>query len=183
MALREVILTVLTRGKMTGYEITRDFDQVLAHFWRASHQQVYRELARLDEDGFVTHEVVPQPGKPDKKVYGITRSGREELKRWVGAPTEPPRLQSDILVKLLASHAVDDKVFRLEIERLQGEAEGLLKRYLGMRKQCFAAAQKPDAEYERVMDLALRRGLLLFQAQVQWLEEVRAYLTDGSLKK
>jgi PadR family transcriptional regulator AphA len=47
MALREVILTVLARGEMTGYEITKDFEVVYVHFWRASHQQVYRELARL----------------------------------------------------------------------------------------------------------------------------------------
>ena len=46
MALREVILTVLARGTMTGYQITKDFEAVYAHFWRASHQQVYRELAR-----------------------------------------------------------------------------------------------------------------------------------------
>ena len=58
MALREVILTVLARGEMTGYEITKDFEAVYVHFWRASHQQVYRELARLNKDSRVTVKVV-----------------------------------------------------------------------------------------------------------------------------
>src|SRR6202012_4881977 len=60
MALREVILTVLARGEMTDYEITKDFEAVYVHFWRASHQQVYRELARLHKDGQVTVKVVAQ---------------------------------------------------------------------------------------------------------------------------
>ena len=76
MALREVILTVLARHRMTGYEIARNFDQTLSWFWRASHQQIYRELARLDREGCVSFRVVPQQGKPDRKLYGITRRGR-----------------------------------------------------------------------------------------------------------
>src|ERR1700733_9633822 len=68
MALREVILTVLARGEMTGYEITKDFEAVYVHFWRASHQQVYRELARLNKDGRVTLRQVAQERRPDKKV-------------------------------------------------------------------------------------------------------------------
>ncbi len=86
MALREVILTVLARGEMTGYEITKDFEAVYVHFWRASHQQVYRELARLNKDGRVTLKVVAQGGRPDKKVYAITKRGLEELKRWIWNP-------------------------------------------------------------------------------------------------
>lgn len=111
MALREVILTVLARGEMTGYEITKDFEAVYVHFWRASHQQVYRELARLNKDGRVTVKVIAQEGRPDKKVYAITKRGLEELKRWIVAPTEPPRPQYDLLVKLLGCHVVERRVF------------------------------------------------------------------------
>src|ERR1700761_6851631 len=98
MALREVILTVLARGEMTGYEITKDFEAVYVHFWRASHQQVYRELARLNQDGRVTVKAVAQEGRPDKKIYAITKQGLEELNLWIVQPTEPPRAQYDLLV-------------------------------------------------------------------------------------
>src|ERR1700761_7708963 len=100
MAWREVILPVLARGEMTGYEITKDFEAVYVHFWRASHQQVYRELARLHKDGRVTARAVAQDGKPDKRPYAITKQGLEELRRWILAPTEMPRPQYDLLVKL-----------------------------------------------------------------------------------
>ncbi len=64
--LREVILTVLAHRPMTGYEIARNFDQVLSHFWRASHQQIYRELARMSSEGDVVFRAVAQSGKPEK---------------------------------------------------------------------------------------------------------------------
>ena len=89
--LREVILTVLAHRPMTGYEIARNFDQVLSHFWRASHQQIYRELARMDGDGYVVFRAVTQSGKPDKKLYSLTKAGRTALKKWVAVPTDLPR--------------------------------------------------------------------------------------------
>ena len=77
---------------MTGYEITRTFDQVLVYFWKASHQQVYRELASLHGDGCVVYEVVRQPDKPDKKVYRHHRRGTRRAPpvgggRYRGAPS------------------------------------------------------------------------------------------------
>src|ERR1700704_4104207 len=99
--LREVILTVLAHRPMTGYEIARNFDQVLSHFWRASHQQIYRELARMSSEGDVVFRAVAQSGKPEKKLYSLTRTGRAALKKWVAVPTDRPRPQNDLLVKLL----------------------------------------------------------------------------------
>ena len=75
MALREVILTVLARGEMTGYEITKDFEAVYVHFWRASHQQVYRELARLNKDGRVTVKVVAQEKAGPTRKFTQSLSG------------------------------------------------------------------------------------------------------------
>jgi hypothetical protein len=37
------------------------------------------------------------------------------------------------------------------------------------------------SEYERTLYLALRRGLLLVEAQMRWLAEASAYLQSGSL--
>src|SRR5918998_6809769 len=58
-------------------------------FWGAGHSQIYPELARLEEGGFVTHSVVEQKERPDKKVYEITGAGLDMLKEWAVQP--PPR--------------------------------------------------------------------------------------------
>ena len=182
MALREVILTVLSRGEMTGYEITRDFDDVLAYFWRASHQQVYRELSRLSDDGCVTHELVKQAGKPNKKVYRLTDRGRAELERWVAAETEPPRPQYDLLVKLLAAPTVGPKTLLREIERQQAFTSAVLAEFRAKRDVCLAMPRERFGEHEEVLYLALRRGLLLVEAQSRWLGETREYFETGALE-
>jgi len=52
----------------------------LEFFWQARHSQIYPELARLEEKGLVTHQVVEQQDRPDKKVYSVTDSGLDALK-------------------------------------------------------------------------------------------------------
>lgn len=183
MALREVILTVLARRPMTGYDIARNFDHVLSNFWQASHQQIYRELAALNADGCVTFEVVPKAGKPDKKVYEITKRGREELKRWVEAPTDPPRRRNDLLVKLLAGLLVDKSSLHREVARVRGEVDAVMKRFRGMRRECLQQPIEALPEYERALYLALRRGLLVVRAELTWLDEVSKYLESGRLKR
>ena len=181
MALREVILTVLSRGEMTGYEITKDFEAVYVHFWRASHQQVYRELARLHKDGRVTSKVITQDGRPDKKVYAITKRGLEELRRWILAPTEAPRPQYDLLVKLLGSPVVDRRAFQQELERVRAQAREWVNGLRVTRRECIRSRSKGWSEHDQILYLTLRRGLLLGQAQLRWLEEVGAFLESGQL--
>jgi DNA-binding PadR family transcriptional regulator len=180
MALREVILTVLARGEMTGYEITKDFEAVYVHFWHASHQQVYRELARLNKDGRVTLKEVAQEGRPDKKVYAITKRGLEELRRWIVEPTEPPRAQYDLLVKLLGSHVVDLGAFQQEIERIRVRAQEWLKELRAMHRECIRT-RATWSEHDKILYLTLRRGLLLGQAQLKWLGEVGEFIENGKL--
>lgn len=180
MALREVILTVLARGEMTGYEIARDFEAVYVHFWRASHQQIYRELARLDKEGRVTVKVVAQESRPDKKIYAITKRGLDELKQWIVAPTEPPRAQYDLLVKLLGSHIADQVAFKAELDRIRSRAEKWMGELRVMRKDCLRG-RATWSEHDQILYLTLRRGLLLGQAQLRWLREAAEFINSGKL--
>jgi DNA-binding PadR family transcriptional regulator len=181
MALREVILTVLARGEMTGYEITKDFEAVYVHFWRASHQQVYRELARLNKDGRVTVKKVAQESRPDKKVYAITKRGLEELRRWIVEPTEPPRAQYDLLVKLLGSHVVDRSAFQSELERIRARADEWMDELRAMRRECLRT-RAVWSEHDKILYLTLRRGLILGQAQSKWLAEASEFIGSGKLR-
>jgi PadR family transcriptional regulator AphA len=181
MALRHVVLTVLARGDMTGYEITKAFETVYSHFWRASHQQVYRELGRLSADGRVTARAIAQEGKPDKKIYSITKRGLEELRQWIVAPTQIPRSQYDMLVKLLGCNIVGREEFRPEFARICAISERWLRLLREMRRDCLRQREQGWSEHEQVLYLALRRGILLGEAQMRWLNEVDAYLSSGTL--
>ena len=81
--LKHGILGLLNYGSMTGYEIDKAFKDSLSYFWNAQTSQIYRELQTIKKNGWATDEVVVQTGKPDKKVFSITQSGKEELNRWL----------------------------------------------------------------------------------------------------
>lgn len=81
--LKHGILGLLNYHDMTGYEIMQTFRDSLRFFWSAQTSQIYRELQKLDEKGWVQKTQVLQQGKPDKNVYSITAEGKRELLRWL----------------------------------------------------------------------------------------------------
>ena len=76
MALEHAILVSLAERSGTGYELARRFDASIGNFWKASHQQIYKVLGRMEADALVTSQTVTQDGRPDKKVYALTEAGR-----------------------------------------------------------------------------------------------------------
>ncbi|MBR1700657.1 MAG: PadR family transcriptional regulator [Lachnospiraceae bacterium] len=97
--LKHGILGLLNYGNMTGYEIMGVFRDSLSHFWAAQTSQIYRELQNLEKQGFVSEEHVPQKGKPDKNIFAITESGREELLRWLREDGGIAGVRSPLLMK------------------------------------------------------------------------------------
>jgi DNA-binding PadR family transcriptional regulator len=89
VSLRHAVLGLLARKPSTGYELTALFDRSLGTSWRASHSQIYPELARLERDGLAT---VVATGARGSRTWDVTDAGREELRRWL-LEVEPDRSQ------------------------------------------------------------------------------------------
>lgn len=182
MSLRYVLLTVLMETDATGYEITKEFDTVLGYFWQASHQHVYRELKRMEEEGLVRFEVAPQEGKPDRKVYSITGSGRDLLRAWMAEPLSQRRVNDELMVRVVAAGVLGAEGLELlkkEMAARRIAHEKRLKEYLEIETEHYspeAVAGMPDAI--RLVYLTLRRGILVQRATLDWLDEVDATLAE-----
>ena len=50
-----------------------------------------------------------------------------------------------------------------------------------MQRECLRRRAEGWSEHEQILYLTLRRGLLLGQAQIRWLEEVSEFLESGKL--
>ncbi len=98
--LKHGILGLLNYGSMTGYDIVNIFKDSLSYFWHAQTSQIYRDLQTIKKNGWATDETVPQDGKPDKKIFTITESGREELKRWLTEDSVEFELRSPLMMKI-----------------------------------------------------------------------------------
>ena len=112
MALGDAILACLTEHPMTGYELAKTFDSSIGFFWKADHQQIYRELSRLRDRGHIQGREVVQSGKPNKLVYTLTPEGRAALRHWAARPSSPASIKDDLLVRLYALDSVDIEPLR-----------------------------------------------------------------------
>jgi len=102
IALAEAILVCLTDKPMSGYDLAKNFDASIGFFWRASHQQIYRELGKLRDKGLVKSQEISQTGKPNRIVHTITETGRDTLNVWSKKPVRMPSSKDELLVKLYA---------------------------------------------------------------------------------
>jgi hypothetical protein len=86
-----------------------------------------------------------------------------------------------MLVKLLGCEIVGREAFRPEFDRIRGIAEEWLHSRRKMRRECLRQRKKCSSDHEQVLYLALRRGVLLGEAQMRWLDEVEVYLSSGKV--
>lgn len=74
--LRLYLLKLLEESPRHGYEVIRLLQDRFLGVYSPSPGTIYPRLARLEEEGLVSHEVVK-----GKKVYRLTEAGRAELER------------------------------------------------------------------------------------------------------
>lgn len=89
--LKYAILGLVNRQPLTGYDITKAFNEGLVEFWYAKHSQIYPELKRLTDEDLISYETVIQGEKLEKKLYTITEKGKKCLQKWLAKddPLEP----------------------------------------------------------------------------------------------
>jgi DNA-binding PadR family transcriptional regulator len=155
MALGDAILACLTERPMTGYELAKTFDSSIGFFWKADHQQIYRELSKLRDRGHIQGREVVQSGKPNKLVYTLTPEGRTALRHWAARPSTPPSIKDDLLVRLHALDSIDLEPMRADLMARLEHHRDRHANYERILKKRF-----PDGTAEGRLDLG---NLLLLQ--------------------
>ncbi len=180
MALEHAILVSLAERSASGYDLARRFDASIGNFWKATHQQIYKVLARMEAEKLVTAELVAQGGRPDKKVYAITDAGRVELTEFTRTPTPPEALRSALAVKVRALPFGDRDAIVDDVLRRRAQHEEKLAYY-----ERSAATYYPDptalGDDEIGGWLVLRGGLLAERTGITWCEEILAHLEHAGL--
>ena len=172
MALEHALLVALDEQPASGLDLARRFERSIGFFWHATHQQIYRVLARMEADGWVRSTTVAQQGRPAKKVYDVTAIGRRELARWIDEPTPLEQFRSEVAVKLRGASYGDRAAVLAQVEEHRAEHATRLAHY----EQLAAAYSSPASLVGHDLDvyLVLRGGIGLEQFWVDWLTE---YLT------
>lgn len=168
---KNVLLGLLAKGPKHGYELKGDFEELLGGTWEINQGQVYLTLGRLERDGFVSSDVVPQDTRPDRKVYSLTPLGRKELDRWTGEPVrDPVHLRDELILKVIVHDLLD-----------LGDADGLVwaqrQRHIELLSELAALRDEPDQP--RSTRLVIDAGIAHIEADLKWLDIVERTLSEG----
>ncbi|MFW1108301.1 PadR family transcriptional regulator [Vibrio parahaemolyticus] len=146
--------------KATGYDLAKIMSE--SRLWRASHQQIYRSLNKMADDGFLMFKDDPQEGKPDRKVYSLTAEGIAKFNEAVESAT--PSMKSLHSMRTIMLNVGNQKYFEELLAQLRAaieETEQLL--------------EETDNPSERI---AMQREIYINRAEESYCVDALAYLKN-----
>jgi DNA-binding PadR family transcriptional regulator len=158
---------------MSGYDLKKQLDRSTQHFWYAGLNQIYPTLKKMEDEGWIKSVIEPQEARPDRVLYRMTETGRQELLEWLARPLEElPRGRHAGLLKLFfAGFLVREEALGLLRSQLQLHRQRLAEHQETRRTIAEVAEKQPRLEraavfWELVRDLGERNERMY----VGWLE-------------
>jgi DNA-binding PadR family transcriptional regulator len=191
MSFRYALLGLLAQRPRHGYELHAAFEAVAggATNWDVKPAQVYSTLARLQERGEVEERANGDPGRPslsdpvpgsgtgagragrDRRIYVITKRGREGLAKWFNSPVPGEHQRHEVFVKLMLALATGEpdpaRIIRAQRTRLYQELHGVTS----LRTQA-------DPRRNLAHLLLLESVGMHIEADLRWLDMVEARLDE-----
>lgn len=183
MSLKHAILGFLSFSSFSGYDLKKAFDRSVQHFWPANQSQIYRTLAELEEDGFVTKEVIEREERLDIKLYHITKDGRDELHQWLTHPLPERDDREPFLIQVYFSGKLNDaEVLHLFRQKLR-ETEERLAVYESVYEMIENTPQKIDDQRTVFFSiLTLEAGYINNKSIAEWLRSAIQRIENKNYK-
>ena len=178
MSLKHGLLGLLTIRKSSGYDLSKLFQESLSFFWVANQSQIYRELDKMEELGWVVSGKVEQDARPNKRVYGITKEGNQELVRWLKEENAADLavVRNPLLMKLFFSGKVEKEhaiSLLMSYRKLCAEARAEIAAEVAGIGEVEETAAKP-AYWLYATDYSIRQ----YDFQIKWIDETVARLEN-----
>jgi len=174
MSLGNALLGLLNDRPMAGYDLKRIFDDTIGFFWAAQMSQIYRELNKLEEKGLVKSEVEPQEKRPDRKVYQLTKEGKETFLNWLNRfPNQLSQAnRSRFLMRIFFSSRIKLDELAFQIKRYKKEKEEQL-RYLNKVEQWIKDYSREEKYKDDIFywNLIIKKGYMNVATGIEWADE------------
>ena len=164
MSLPHALLTALVEQPSSGSDLAGRFDRSIGYFWHATHQQIYRELARLEVAGWL-ESLPPESGRGRRKVYRVLPAGRKELKRWVAESQDPKPLRDELMVRMRAEAVIGPTGLASDIQRRLALHQEKLALYRDIETRDFGADN--NSRKTQLQHLVLNAGIM---QETMWIE-------------
>jgi DNA-binding PadR family transcriptional regulator len=181
VSLSHAILGFLDYKPMSGYDLKKYFDESVAHFWSATQSHIYKALEDLEKDGLVESQLIQQEGKPNRKQYKITDSGKAELHRWVTTPLPVEAKREAWLIQVFFAHNLENEeianLFENRIERLRASLSQCQLAQESIEKNSGQGTMK---RLKSLWQLTLDYGMDYYENEIAWLEKTLPIVRDLS---
>lgn len=173
MSLPHALLTALIECPSSGLELAKRFDRSIGYFWPATHQQIYRELAKLEVEKLVEAKIV-EGARGGKKNYRVLPKGRSELKKWVAASQPLLLIRDELLVRLRAAAVIDAPALPKELKKLAGRHKEKLALYQEIETRDFSGSKM--TKEQKLHHLVLKAGIEFEQLRLDFCKQALALL-------
>lgn len=175
MSLAHAILVSLISEPKSGYDLAKQFDGTVGFFWQATHQQIYRELTKLEQQSLIVAEAIAQEGRPDKKIFSVSDTGLPHLKAWLLQSSDVATVKDEFLLKIYAGYLIPEDAIAQKIKHHRHLHQNQLETYQAIERSFFSSPQDCPKE-SRFAYLTLRRGINFEQSWIDWCDEALALL-------
>ena len=172
----KIILGFLRFRPRSGYDIKQAVEISTQFFWGASFGQIYPELRRLEQAGFVR---VESEGGRRRRAYGLTTAGEQALAEWLRGDGDGDLFQyrDEGLLRLFFSDFTDPAVALANVRRMREWREEAIAFF---RTQIGPHAQEDVELGYRFPEKALEFGVVMLEAQAAWLASLERELAAVS---
>jgi PadR family transcriptional regulator AphA len=134
MDVKTLCLGLLAEGDACGYDLKKRLEAEFKPFFPAGYGSIYPALASLAADGLVACELEPQKGRPDRKTYRISESGRRRFEQVLRSSRPRHKLRSEFLATLYFAELLPpERIEQLLAERIR-DFESTLEHIDGIEK-------------------------------------------------
>lgn len=174
------MLAALAHAPRSGYDLNRWFDEVASHFCSAGYSSVYPALGRFEREGLVVHEAVPSDRGPERKVYSLTRAGREALLAWAAEPAAGSQTRDEQLVKALGYGMLPGATVRGLLEEARDRHAGKLARYEERASGLEERRERGEISEEAYVGtkLTLMRAIGAEESYVRWCDAAASFVAS-----
>lgn len=171
-----LILGMLKGGVETGYAIKRAVDRSTRFFWAASLAQVYPELARLEEDGYISGSDEATGARP-RRTYQLTEKGESALQEWLRAARSTSfEFRDEGLLRLFFADLMPpDEAIEL-VRRLRRDAEEIDRRF---REEILPLSEPLEEQGYRFPAITGGLGADYYRFRAEWFARLEERLTDA----
>lgn len=160
------LLGLLLPGATYGYELHKQLadQQGIGLIWQVKLSNLYAVLTQLEKKEWLTVSLLAGDGRPARKMYQITESGKMAFEEWLNTPVIHPReIHQDFMVKLYFYQTFKPEEVPAFLRAQLSHCRVWLKNTQNLEKNT-----PPQAGYRHSI-LQFRK--LQIKAMVDWLEK------------